>query len=105
MKIYKNMKSTKDKVTYFLETAPHLRDDDNRLIACIYFNEIGKQKLEMLNGVDLLRMLAEGKLIAPESIRRVRQKIQEERPELRGKTYKARIKQGEEVSKIISKDL
>jgi hypothetical protein len=43
-----------------------------------------------MSALDFLEMFATGKLTHSESIRRVRQKIQEDNPHLRGKSYKRR---------------
>jgi len=73
----------KEKVKILLEENPHLRDSDERLIANIWFNES--------NGVDnkyqFLLLYAQGKITNAESIRRCRQKIQEECEHLRGTLY------------------
>jgi hypothetical protein len=73
----------KEKVKILLEENPHLRDSDERLIANIWFNES--------NGVDykyqFLLLYSQGKLTNAESIRRCRQKIQEECEHLRGTLY------------------
>jgi hypothetical protein len=73
----------KEKVKILLEENPHLRNSDERLIANIWFNES--------NGVDnkyqFLLLYSQGKLTNAESIRRCRQKIQEECEHLRGTLY------------------
>jgi hypothetical protein len=73
----------KEKVKILLKENPHLRDSDERLIANIWFNES--------NGVDnkhqFLLLYSQGKLTNAESIRRCRQKIQEECEHLRGTLY------------------
>ena len=99
------MKTVKDKVKYFLTTTPHLRDSDDKLIATIYFNEIGKAKLELMNGIDFLRYFADSKLPPAESIRRVRCSLQAKFPELRGKHYDAKLVEGMEVSTKINNEL
>ena len=76
------------KVKSLLEAQPKYRDDYKSLIARIWFNEIGQDK--ELKAYELLNKLAEGKLSHPESIMRARRKIQEEHPELRGRTYNKR---------------
>ena len=76
------------KVKRLLESQPKYRDDYKSLIARIWFNEIGQDK--ELKAFEMLNLLVEGKLSHPESIMRARRKIQEEHPELRGKTYSKR---------------
>ena len=91
------MKLIKDKVIELLEANPMYRDDDNKLIARIWFNECESYGCQ--THTDLLKLLATGKLTFPESIRRSRQKVQEEMPSLRGLKYKARHEEAEEVKK------
>jgi hypothetical protein len=91
------MKNTKEKVEYLLRKTPHLRDDDYKLIATFWWNEIGgKTKCEMITGMDFLTMFSQGKLTHPESLRRVRAKLQEQNSELRGESYKRRNDEGTE---------
>ena len=79
------MKLIFERVKKMLEDNPHLRDSDNKLIANIWFND-SQQKTKM----GFLQELADGKLTTPESITRARRKVQEECPELRGKKYRER---------------
>jgi hypothetical protein len=73
----------KEKVKNLLEKHPHLRDSDEKLIANVWFAES--------QGVDdkfkFLQLYAAGSLTNAESIRRCRQKIQEECEHLRGTLY------------------
>jgi hypothetical protein len=79
---------------YLLTKHEHLRDDDNRLIATIYF-EVAKSKNKEIkenkySAMDFLGDFAKGLYPSPESIRRCRQKVQEQNPQVRGKSYKQR---------------
>lgn len=91
------MKLIKDKVLKLLEANPMYRDDDNKLIARIWFNEC--EMYGCKTHTDLLKLLATGKLTSSESIRRSRQKTQEEIPALRGLKYKERHEEAEEFKK------
>ena len=84
-----NILKTKDKVLKLLKEHPHLRDDDNKLIANIWFGEIKGQNL---TAQSFLEKFANGKLTNPESIRRMRQKLQEEFVNLRGNNWNERHK-------------
>jgi hypothetical protein len=97
------IKNIKTKVKTLLINFPHLRDSDNRLIANIWHSQIGKEKAKEYTAFDLLTSFSEGNLISPESIRRIRQKIQEQNPELRGESYKKRKEKAEEIRKEINK--
>ncbi len=67
----------KKKVLVLLEKYPHLRDDDNKLIACIWEYEAKKLGAGMYL-VNFLQLLSTGKLSKSYSIERCRRKIQEE---------------------------
>lgn len=97
------IKNIKSKVKYLLIKYPHLRDSDNKLIANIWHEQIGKDKAIEFTAFDFLSSFSNGNLISPESIRRIRQKIQEQNPELRGLSYKKRKIKGEEFKKEIVK--
>ena len=78
---------TKEKVRYWLDKYPSLKDDDNRLCANIWSKE--------LNGLDIsandfLALYAANKLTSAPSIKRARAKLQEEEPAYRGKKYNLR---------------
>lgn len=103
MKLIREMKLVKDRVKSLLEKYPHLRNSDNRLIATVW-------KQDLLNkGLDINRLTANAFLMEyslslltnAETIRRIRQKIQEENHELRGSVDGLRKEQAEEVRKEI----
>lgn len=96
----KEMTSIKPKVEKLLEEHPHLRDDDNKLISNIWFNEV--ENIADLSAMKFLKIFAEGNLTSPESIRRMRQKLQEENENYRGENYKARHKEKETVKNNIN---
>jgi len=77
----------KELVIQLLNEFPHLRDDDNKLIATIWKREL---KTRDLTAMGFLQLYADKMLTNAESIRRCRQKVQELMPELRGSKYKAR---------------
>ena len=71
-------------VRELLEKKPELRDNDNLLMSTIW-----KDQANILN---FFQRFESGKLHSPESIRRTRQKIQEDYAHLRGDLYEARQK-------------
>ena len=84
---------TKDKVKYWLDKHPSLRDDDNRLCSNIWGSELTTQLGEGINSataIDFLEMYAKGKLTSAPSIKRARAKLQEEEPKYRGEKYNLR---------------
>ena len=91
----KEMKQIKDKVYLLLVNHPHLRDDDKKLCTNIWWNEI--PNIETMSAKDILKMYAEGQLTLPASIGRVRQKLQEQHPELCGAVWYARHKEEQNI--------
>lgn len=102
--LLEQMKTIKERVEYLLIKYAHLRENDYKLIASYFYYVLGKDRLENMTAIDFLKMFADGKLPHTESIRRDRQKLQEEKPELRGENYGKRKKAGEITTKEI-KDL
>jgi|TARA_R100000908_G_C3746058_1_gene141361 hypothetical protein len=85
---------TKEKVKFWLDKYPHLRDDDNKLCCNIWNEEIKKMIIVKNSSYrDFLRLYAAGQLTAATSIRRARAKLQEEFPTYRGEKY--RLRKGE----------
>ena len=78
---------TKDKVKYWLDRYPSLKDDDNRLSANIWSEELGGSDI---TAQDFLALYAANKLTSAPSIKRARAKLQEEEPKYRGKKYNLR---------------
>ena len=94
--------TTKNKVLHLLNRYPHLRDSDERLIATYWMIETGGQdSLSRMTAHQFLQNFVEGAYTSPESIRRVRQKIQEENESLRGESYRKRQKIEKDVRSTI----
>jgi hypothetical protein len=70
-------------VRAILERVPTTRKNDARLIAYVWADTIGYDKLNITTAKDLLDMMSEGKLPATESIRRARQRLQQSNPNLK----------------------
>tara|TARA_R110002020_G_C15683198_1_gene719105 strand:- start:63 stop:359 length:297 start_codon:yes stop_codon:yes gene_type:complete len=81
------IKNVKNDVKNLLINKHHLRDDDRKLIASIWYKEINTLNI---SAIDFLHLFADNKITHPESIRRCRAKLQELHPELRGKNYHKR---------------
>ena len=87
-----NIKTKVVLIAELLEEHPHLRDDDNRLIATIWqrrYVDLGIAAKD-ITGLQLLRDFAGGKLASTESVVRCRRKLQEARVELRGELWESR---------------
>jgi len=88
-----NIKKKTKVISYLLEKYPHLRDDDYKLIATVWKMEVEQDNnIRTMSAMKLLTLMANGKLSNPESIRRSRQKIQQEVESLRGENYYKRHK-------------
>jgi hypothetical protein len=84
--VSRGLQTIKSRVEGFLRKDPRTRDSDNLLIARIWYEEVSEE----LTLTEFLKSFSIGKYTSPESVRRVRQKIQELNPELRGTSYKER---------------
>ena len=83
---------TKEIVKQLLIDKPHLRDSDNKLIATYWYMELKQKKIDPnnINALEFMQMFADSKLTNIKTIERMRRKLQEENPELRGKVYNER---------------
>lgn len=83
--------SLSDTVKGLLTVHEELRDNDLKLIATIWWEDFLDVQIDSPDPVwSFLQHLSNGKLTNPESIRRVRQKLQMDHQYLRGKKYAAR---------------
>ena len=100
MSLFEQMKEIKVLVKHILEKHPHLRDNDYRLVATFLLYEGGgRESMDKMTASEFLQQYADGKYTNFESIRRVRQKLQEEFPELRGEKWIQRKKKGNNYNK------
>tara|TARA_R110000803_G_scaffold48527_1_gene100786 strand:+ start:186 stop:542 length:357 start_codon:yes stop_codon:yes gene_type:complete len=83
---------TKEIIKGLLLKYPELKDSDNKLIANYWNLELQSKNKDIddMSARELLRMYANSKLTNAETIRRMRAKLQEEVPELRGGAYELR---------------
>ena len=83
---------TKDIIEKILIEKPHLRDNDNLLIAAYWWRELRQKNIDpnKINGLEFMQMFAHNKLTNIKTIERMRRKLQEENPDLRGKVYNTR---------------
>jgi hypothetical protein len=84
-------KNISDTVRSILEKDPRTRDNDPLLISIIWWREIPPDKRDLMYTREFLRLFSEAKLTNSETIRRTRQKLQEENKSLRGVHYKDRL--------------
>ena len=92
------LKKNKEIVRLILKTLKSTRDDDNALLAAVWGSEISFADPYYDDNWDgFLEFMQDGNLSSPESIVRVRRKLQEQHPELRGEKWKARHRAQESV--------
>lgn len=95
MNLFIQMKEIKEMVKHLLIKHPHLRDDDFKLVATFLLFEMGGRDVtDKMTATEFLKAYSESKLTNFESIRRVRQKLQEENPDLRGSKWVSRKLKG-----------
>lgn len=80
------------KVRPILETIPATRDDDRKLIAEVWSREMANLPVEMrpYSALDMITFISEGIFENPETITRVRRKLQETIKSLRGNKWDTR---------------
>jgi hypothetical protein len=102
--IVEKMKSIKNDVRELLIKYPHYKDNDSKLISAFYYFKYGgKNVFENKTAMEFLTDFANGKFPFPDTITRVRRKLQESEPELRGENYKKRHQHDADVKKTIHK--
>lgn len=82
--------NTTDLVQAALEQRPDTRDDDKKLLGIIWTKLLGTDEVRTNSALWLIQKYVRGELPNAESIRRTRQKLQEEHEHLRGEKYKER---------------
>lgn len=87
-----------DRVEHYLKHYPPLRDDDNRLVANIWADEL---KHKGMSQRDCLYAVSKGVLTASDSITRSRRKLQEHNPKYRGNKWESRQRRGNHIRKTI----
>jgi len=89
----------KQKIAAILMNHPKSMDDDNLLQALVWKGEMAGNP--NISAMDFLRLYSAGSFTSPETIRRCRQKLQEEYPHLRGSKYKIRHDHQEKWKKYL----
>ena len=100
--IVDKMKKIKQDIKNLLIQDKRYRDDDALLVCRFYYNKCGgEEAFKTMSAINLLNLLAKKSLPFPDSITRVRRKLQEQEPELRGEKWEERHSLEEETSKDI----
>ena len=99
------MRKIKGDVRELLIKYPEYRDDDSRLISAFYYTKYGgREAFENISAFQFLKDFAEKRFPLPDNITRVRRKLQEQEPSLRGEKWMERHKL-EQETKIDINDL
>lgn len=104
MSVSKEIKQVRAMVLELLQTNPKYRDSDKMLCSKIWAIQMGgMDKIKNLSAYDFLTEYVQkkSKLFNVVSIVRVRRKIQEETPELRGTKWKERNEEQGDVIKAL----
>ena len=86
----KKIERIKPVIEQLLKERPECRDNDQLLILCVWATQNPKLENGMYTFRNFATKFLNDEYANTESIRRSRQKIQEEQPELQGKNYKGR---------------
>jgi len=92
-----NLLSVKDLVKAILTQFPKTRDNDKLLILKVWAYKKPELRNKAFTFVEFSQLWLADEFPPTESIRRVRQKMQEEYPHLRGEKYKDRHKHQESI--------
>lgn len=105
MSVLANIQATKDKVIHLLKRKAEYKDDDEKLVAAFWFNEVRdkyKNDTKAMTAYDFLDLYSRGGLTSADVITRARRKAQEENKELRGKKWAERQHEEKEVRQHIN---
>ena len=88
----KDIKDIKERVRYFLEKHPPLRESAQETLAYIWWDDLKRfyGQPEKCTMRDFFKLMRDGNLASAESVSRAWRKWQESVPALRGKTWKER---------------
>jgi hypothetical protein len=77
------------KIEELLRNKSYLRDCDKKLTTHIWYRQLQDHKIDPhnLTTTDFLRLYADGKISSDATVIRLRAKLQEQYPELRGQNY------------------
>ena len=81
------------RIERLLREEPLMRDSDNRLLIAIWMEDMSKAGCNPMAAIQFFKFMLENKLTSSESVRRTRQKLQMDNPNLRGERYHNRSDQ------------
>ena len=85
-----------------LEISTKSRDSDDKLVCNIWYNRLGKERVNLMSAMELMQIISDGVLPSYDNISRARRKLQEDHVHLRGESYKERHHQEAGVRAKIS---
>lgn len=96
-------KKTKEFIEELLILKPELKDNDEKLVSNVLFRFLllGKHDAHQMSAWKFLEMYAKNELPSVDYITRIRRKVQEECPHLRGESWNKRHKKAESIRKTI----
>ena len=86
-----------DKVKTILKVKEHCKDDDRRLTANVWIDELVQFGVKREEAMKFCQLYLDLKLTPSDTITRARRKLQEIDPNLRGQSYHARKQKEEEI--------
>ena len=101
--VVKKIAQTQKKVKECLEKYPESRDNDEKLVARFWLEELIEKKFapKVMNTIEFLSLYATNILTSADVITRARRKCQEKYPETRGAKWDERHREEEAVRKEI----
>lgn len=92
-------------VEKLLRQFPHLRDNDNKLVATVQKVELERHALKdvaTFTVFNFLKLYADGRITTADLITRARRKLQQDNVELRGELWEKRHEEAEDVRQNIN---
>jgi hypothetical protein len=95
------IKQIQSSVGSLLHNYPQFRDDDKLLVSNIWYGQLLDlgYSPDKISAKQFLQLYSDDKLTNSDIITRARRKVQEEYPELRGKSWSKRHKESEKFKK------
>ena len=97
--VVEKLKNLHDVVEYHLTNDYRMRDDDNLLVATVWYNQTKKKGYDPrhMTSFDFMQLYIKGQIATADAITRVRRKLQEQHPPLRGSKWDERHTEANDV--------
>lgn len=102
--VISKLKTISEKVTHYLKIKNEYKDNDEKLVATAWFNELKDMGFDptQMSAFSFLKLYAENRLTSADIITRARRLVQAENKELRGEAWYKRHKEEKEVREQIN---